>query len=250
MLMQSARALARLAENPVFATLTKPHLLHLFQHSQLHTFQRGDTVFDAGQACNGLHAVLDGCVKVYARASDGHEKVIDVVSRGSTLPGTHPVRTGPHAHHARALGDTAVLVVPHEVLRNELHLHSEMATRLLDDAVRQVHRMMREIETTSLCSAAQRVCDYLLHLPALAEQTEQADALNDALSDGPSDTPGGVSGERVVVLPVSKGVVASLLSITPEHFSRVLRELQTEGLIDMQQRTIRLLAPDRLAQRR
>lgn len=231
MLMQSARALARLAENPVFATLTKPHLLHLFQHSQLHTFQRGDTVFDAGQACNGLHAVLDGCVKVYARASDGHEKVIDVVSRGSTLPGTHPVRTGPHAHHARALGDTAVLVVPHEVLRNELHLHSEMATRLLDDAVRQVHRMMREIETTSLCSAAQRVCDYLLHLPALAEQT----------------APRGAPGERIVVLPVSKGVVASLLSITPEHFSRVLRDLQTDGLIDMQQRTIRLISPERLA---
>jgi len=241
--MQPARALARLAENPVFATLDKPHLLHLFQHSQLHTFQRGDTVFDAGQACEGLHTVLDGCVKVYARASDGHEKVIDVVSRGHTLPGTHPVRTGPHAHHARALGDTAVLVVPHEVLRNELHLDSEMATRLLDDAVRQVHRMMREIETTSLCSAAQRVCDYLLHLPALTEQADE-------LSDGLLDAPGSTTGERVVVLPVSKGVVASLLPITPEHFSRVLRELQTEGLIDMQQRTIRLLAPDRLAQRR
>ncbi len=241
--MQPARALARLAENPVFATLDKPHLLHLFQHSQLHTFQRGDTVFNAGQACDGLHAVLDGCVKVYARASDGHEKVIDVVSRGHTLPGTHPVRTGPHAHHARALGDTAVLVVPHEVLRNELHLDSEMATRLLDDAVRQVHRMMREIETTSLCSAAQRVCDYLLHLPALAEQT-------DDLSDGLPNAPDGTGSDRVVVLPVSKGVVASLLSITPEHFSRVLRELQTEGLIHMQQRTIRLLAPDRLAQRR
>lgn len=241
--MQPTRALARLAENPVFATLDKPHLLHLLQHSHLHTFQRGETVFDAGQRCEGLHAVLDGCVKVYARAEDGHEKVIDVVSRGHTLPGTHPVRTGAHVHHARALGDTAVLVVPHEVLRNELHLNSEMASRLLDDAVRQVHRMMREIETTSLCSAAQRVCDYLLHLPALAEQT-------DDFSDERLDAPRGAPGERVVVLPVSKGVVASLLSITPEHFSRVLRDLQTEGLIDMQQRTIRLLAPDRLARRR
>ncbi|MBU0916943.1 MAG: helix-turn-helix domain-containing protein [Gammaproteobacteria bacterium] len=103
--------------------------------------------------------------------------------------------------------------------------------------------MMREIETTSLCSAAQRVCDYLLNLPALVEQ---ADELGEDLIDGANQT----LAERVVTLPVSKGVVASLLSITPEHFSRVLRELQTEGLIDMQQRTIRLLAPDRLARRR
>lgn len=238
--MQTARALARLAENPVFATLDKPRLLHLLQRSHIHAFQRGDRVFDTGQACEGLHAVLDGFIKVYARANDGHEKVIDVVGRGHTLPGTHPVLAEPHVHHACALGDAVVLIVPHEVLRNELHLGSEMATRLLDDAVRQVRRMMREIETTSLCSAAQRVCDYLLHLPTLAGQIHELDDLNETAS---------AIGERVVVLPVSKGVVASLLSITPEHFSRVLRDLQAEGLIEMQHRTIRLLAPYRLAQR-
>lgn len=241
--MQPTRALARLAENPVFSALDRTQLAHLLEHSQLRNLQRGETIFDAGQPCEGLHAVLDGHIKVYARASDGHEKVIDVVGRGHTLPGTHHVRTAPHTYHGRALVETTVLVVPHEVLRNRLHLDNEMAARLLDDAGRQVRRMMREIETTSLCSAAQRVCDYLLNLPALVEQ---ADELGEDLIDGANQT----LAERVVTLPVSKGVVASLLSITPEHFSRVLRELQTEGLIDMQQRTIRLLAPDRLARRR
>ncbi len=241
--MQPARALARLAENPVFAALDRPQLRHLLEHSHLRSLHRGETIFDAGQPCEGLHAVLDGHIKVYARTSDGHEKVIDVVGRGHTLPGTHHVRTEPHTHHGRALVETTVLVVPHELLRNGLHLDNEMAIRLLDDAGRQVRRMMREIEITSLCSAAQRVCDYLLNLPALAEQSDE---LGTGLVDGTNEA----ISERVVILPVSKGVVASLLSITPEHFSRVLRELQTEGLIDMQQRTIRLLAPERLAHRR
>jgi len=244
--MQPTRALARLAENPVFSALDRTQLLHLLEHSQLRSLQRGETIFDAGQPCEGLHTVLDGHIKVYARASDGHEKVIDVVGRGHTLPGTHHVRTEPHTHHGRALAETTVLIVPHEVLRQGLHLDRDMATRLLDDASRQVRRMMREIETTSLCSAAQRVCDYLLNLPAL---NEQADEIGTALAEG-AHSMGDARCERVVTLPVSKGVVASLLSITPEHFSRVLRELQTEGLIDMQQRTIRLLAPDRLAHRR
>lgn len=244
--MHPTRALARLTENPVFSALDRTQLMHLLEHSQLRSLQRGETIFDAGQPCEGLHAVLDGHIKVYARTKDGHEKVIDVVGRGQTLPGTHHVRTEPHAHHGRALVETTVLVVPHDVLRNELHLDREMATRLLDDASRQVRRMMREIETTSLCSAAQRVCDYLLHLPALAEHTEHADGLEADLLDATI----GIAKDRTVVLPVRKGVVASLLSITPEHFSRVLRELQTDGLIDMQQRTIRLLAPDRLAHRR
>lgn len=244
--MQPTRALARLAENPVFSALDRTQLMHLLEHSQLRSLQRGETIFDAGQPCEGLHTVLDGHIKVYARASDGHEKVIDVVGRGHTLPGTHHVRTEPHTHHGRALAETTVLIVPHEVLRQGLHLDRDMATRLLDDASRQVRRMMREIETTSLCSAAQRVCDYLLNLPALIEQADE-------IGTGPAESAGSMGNarcERVVTLPVSKGVVASLLSITPEHFSRVLRELQTEGLIDMQQRTIRLLAPDRLAHRR
>lgn len=241
--MHPTRALTRLAENPVFSALDGTKLAHLLEHSHLRNLQRGETIFGASQPCEGLHTVLDGYVKVYARASDGHEKVIDVVGRGHTLPGTHHVRTEPHTHHARALSDTTVLMVPHELLRHELSLDREMASRLLDDASRQVRRMMREIETTSLCSAAQRVCDYLLNLPALAEQAEELgrDLIHDANA---------ALVERIVTLPVSKGVVASLLSITPEHFSRVLRDLQIEGLIDMQQRTIRLLSPERLAHRR
>ena len=225
--MQTARALARLAENPVFSALEPSQLRHLFHDSQTRQFQRGDSIFDAGQACEGLHAVLEGHVKVYARTPEGHEKVIDVVGRGHTLPGTHQVRTEPHSCHARALNDTCLLIVPHEVLRRELSSDRGMAARLIDDACQQVRRMMREIEITSLCSASERVCDYLLNLPSRSDENE-----------------------RTVVLPVSKGVVASLLSITPEHFSRVLRDLQSEGLIDMQQRTIRLLAPSRLALRR
>lgn len=234
--MQPARAMTRLAENPVFSALKRPQLLRLLEHSHLRQLQRGEMLFDAGQPCEGLHAVLEGYIKVYAKASDGHEKVIDVVGGGQTLPGTHHVRTQAHTHHARALGETAVLIVPHDVLRDEFDLDREIATRLIDDAAHQVRRMMRGIETASLCSATQRVCDYLLHLPALAGQA--------------CDTADGDAAERrVVVLPVSKSVVASLLSITPAHFSRILRELQTEGLIGMQQRTIRLLSPDLLAHR-
>lgn len=235
--MQTARALARIAENPVFSALEPNQLRHLFHESQTRQFQRGDSIFDAGQACEGLHAVLEGHVKVYARTPEGHEKVIDVVGRGHTLPGTHQVRTEPHSCHARALNDTCLLIVPHEVLGRELSADRGMAARLIDDACQQVRRMMREIEITSLCSASERVCDYLLNLPSRSEEAR------------PSEAPQPQS-ERTVVLPVSKGVVASLLSITPEHFSRVLRELQSEGLIDMQQRTIRLLAPSRLALRR
>jgi len=47
---------------------------------------------------------------------------------------------------------------------------------------------------------------------------------------------------------VSKAMVASLLSLTPEYFSRVLHDLEAQGLIAIDRRDIRIPQPRRLAQ--
>ena len=51
----------------------------------------------------------------------------------------------------------------------------------------------------------------------------------------------------MVSLPVSKSTVASRLSLTPEYFSRVLHELESVGLIEIEKRDIRILDANRLA---
>ena len=57
-----------------------------------------------------------------------------------------------------------------------------------------------------------------------------------------------VSGDCITVsLPVSKGTVASRLSLTPEYFSRVLRELEEARLIEVDKRDIRIIDTRRLA---
>jgi CRP-like cAMP-binding protein len=225
------RMSARLKENPVFSGLDPLRAEHLIKHSLIRRLPRGEVLFEAGARCEGLHAVLDGMLKVYARDGQGHEKVIDLIGRGQTLPGTQPTGDTQHTHHARTLATSTVLVVPYTLLRNELCTDVGMAQRLLDDTSRHLRRMMRELEATTLRSARQRASQFLLRQPALA------------LDDGGY----GHDHSVVVSLPVSKGTVASLLSITPEHFSRILRELQDKGLIEMQQRTIRIMDPERLA---
>jgi CRP-like cAMP-binding protein len=46
---------------------------------------------------------------------------------------------------------------------------------------------------------------------------------------------------------VSKATIASRLSLTPEYFSRVLHELEAEGLIAIDKRDVRILDVQRLA---
>ena len=101
--------------------------------------------------------------------------------------------------------------------------------RLLKGLSRRMNGLLKDIEAVTLHSGVQRVVDYLLHAPSVPEEPTQQQNLT-------------------VSLPASKGTIASLLSVTPEHFSRILHELQSRGLISVERRQIHILDAQGLAQ--
>ena len=87
---------------------------------------------------------------------------------------------------------------------------------------------MKDVQAYALHSGVERVIGYLLR--DLPDESDLA------------------AGAQRVVLPVSKATIASRLSMTPEYFSRVLRELEGKGLIEIDKREIRIPDPKRLMQ--
>ncbi|MPN37704.1 hypothetical protein SDC9_185224 [bioreactor metagenome] len=114
--------------------------------------------------------------------------------------------------------------------------------RMLAGISRRLHGLVHDVQTYTLHSGMQRVISYLLHeLPE-----DSADAASIALASmgfGAPTSPGGLR----VTLPVSKATIASRLSITPEHFSRVLHMLEESGLIVIDKRDIHIPDAARLA---
>jgi CRP-like cAMP-binding protein len=51
-----------------------------------------------------------------------------------------------------------------------------------------------------------------------------------------------------ITLPTNKGVIASRLNLTQEHFSRILHELSENGLIVVEGRKIHIPDVDKLRQ--
>ena len=87
-------------------------------------------------------------------------------------------------------------------------------------ACRAACGLVHDVQAYALQSGVQRVVGYLLR----------------DIADGRDD------GRPVTVsLPVSKATVASRLSLTPEYFSRVLHELESTGLIEIDRRDIHIL---------
>jgi len=193
---------------------------------------RGDQLFRSGDVSEGLYALLKGQIKVYARADNGQEKVIEVVSAPACLGGSLLLadvagqggNVMRHVSHASALTETHLLLLPRAELLAELQAEPKLAVRLLAEVSGRFNRLVRDIEAVTLHSAAQRVVSYLLRT-----------------------SPPAATSACTVSLPASKGTIASLLSVTPEHFSRILHDLQARGLIAVNRREIVIPDVERLA---
>lgn len=231
--------LACLGEHTLFHDLGAAELAHLAQACQVRRLARGDDLFHAGDACEGLYLLVDGQIKLFAQSAPGHEKVIEVFNARDWVVEAMMFGDGCHAVNAAALCETTLLVLPKAVLMQELARNPALSLRMLAEVSRRLHDLMKDIEAVTLHSGLRRVVDYLLQAPAPSPVSRMARRVEVAAS--------AVERDRTVSLPASKGTIASLLSVTPEHFSRILHELQSRGLIAVERRDIHILDADQLA---
>jgi CRP-like cAMP-binding protein len=184
----------------------------------------GSILFRKGDSCAGFHVVVYGQVKLAFGASDGSEKVVEILGPGQSFGEAVMFLDKPYAVFAETLTDSLLVHVGRAVILQELERSPDFARRMLGGLAHRLHRIVGDLEGYSLKSGTQRVIGYLLR-----------------------DVAGGQTGcTAEVTLPATKSVIASRLSITREHFSRILHELSDAGLIKVSGRSIRFLDLERL----
>jgi len=216
-----------LATQALFSHLSPEELTRIAAGCTVRRLAKADTVFRYGEPCNEFHVVVLGQVKLFALSPMGQEKVIELISPGQSFAEALMFTGKPYILNAQALTSTLLLSVSKQVILNEIQLDPRFSMRMLAGISRRLHGLVHDIESGALHSGMQRVIGYLLR-----------DTPPDATAD---NTPYTVS------LPVSKGTIASRLSLTPEYFSKVLHELEAAGLIRIDKRDILILNPASLA---
>ncbi|MGZ5249290.1 MAG: Crp/Fnr family transcriptional regulator [Caldimonas sp.] len=209
---------------PLFNDMQPSELQRLANGSQLRRLGRGDTVFHVGQPCEEFHVTVVGQVKLFAISPSGQEKVIELIGPGNSFAEAFMFIGKPYMVNAQALTDTLLLSVGKKAVLEEIALDPRFALRMLAGISRRLHGLVHDVQGYALHSGLQRVIGYLLR--------DQSENESNAIT---------------VSLPVSKGTIASRLSLTPEYFSRVLHELEASGLIEIDKREIRIPDAKRLA---
>jgi len=216
-----------LAVLPLFSDLSQVERERIAQGCQLKRMSRGDMVFRLGEPCEAFHLVVLGQVKLYVASPSGQEKVIELVGAGCSFAEAMMFLEKPYIINAQALVDTLLISVSKQAVFSEIERDPRFCMHMFAGISRRLHGLVHDVEGYALHSGMQRLIGYLLR------DVEDANAAT--------------IGVVTVSLPVSKATIASRLSLTPEYFSRVLHELEAEGLIEIDKREIRILDVQRLA---
>jgi CRP-like cAMP-binding protein len=209
---------------PLFRDLSTEEVEHIAASTSQVRLPTGSILFRKGDACTGFHVIVYGQVKLAFGASDGSEKVVEILGPGQSFGEAVMFLDRPYVVFAETLADSLLLHVGKAVIFQELEHSQDFSRRMLGGLALRLHRIVGDLEGYSLKSGTQRVIGYLLR-----------------------DVAGEQKGRTLeVTLPATKSVIASRLSITREHFSRILHELSDAGLIKVSGRNIPFIDLEKL----
>ena len=201
---------------PLFRDLSADEIERISASTSQVRVPAGSILFRKGDASTGFYVIVYGQVKLAFGASDGSEKVVEILGPGQSFGEAVMFLDRPYVVFAETLADSLLLHVGKAVIFQELEHSQDFARRMLGGLAQRLHRIVGDLEGYSLKSGIQRVIGYLL--------LQCPEAGDEAAAE--------------IVLPASKHVIASRLNLAPETLSRVFTELARAGLIGVDGRKI------------
>lgn len=227
MTMTSIPMMSRLPGLPLFDGLDGAALERIAAGMSEVNARSGTLIFRRGDGCRGLYIVITGHVKLALQAAQGSEKIVELVGPGGTFGETAVFLDRPYLYTASTLADTRLAQVSKATVLAELERTPRFTRAMIGSLCHRLQYLMGALEDCMLRSGTERVMGYLLNRVP----------------------PNAVNGNAVVTLPTKKGIIASQLNLTHEHFSRILRELFTAGLIEVDGRNVHIASVSQLRAR-
>jgi len=197
-----------LKRSHLFSSLTDLQLDRVYRHSRIVELKDGQLLFSQGEDVVCFYLVLNGKIKLYRVSPDGQEKIIEIVPSGEVFAEALMFMDQPYYPvSAAALSNTVVVGIEAKDFKAMLWDSVDTCLLLLGDMSFRLRKLVHEIDTLTLHSGTCRVASYLLQ-------------------HAPDD-------QECFDLDVAKSVIAARLSVKPETFSRIIKNLREQGIISI-----------------
>lgn len=204
---------------PLFSGLDQALLAELAAIGQVMELPPRRRLFASGEPIRVAHILVAGSIKRSTLLGDSVEKVLELVRPGQLLALSEVFSTRIHTSSAHTVQPSLLVTLPVTRLMEIAGHHPALSLRLLETIAQRHFSAEFEVVSHHALPGAQRVLDYLLRLAGDRR---------------------GIAGETTVQLDASKKLIAARLDMTPETFSRTLRQLSTDGVIVVSGRLIHI----------
>ncbi len=191
---------------PLFAGIGDSALREIASQARISCHDDGNRLLEQGETVQRLYIVLAGWVKIFKNDTDGREAVIQILGTGENVLEPAVVNSQPAQANAQIVGKTHLFSLPAAALREHLESNKILAINMLSSLALQSSNFIAHIEQLTLRSAEQRIGWFLLKLRLSGDQKSLD-----------------------INLPYDKSLIASLLGIKPETFSRALQSFRERG---------------------
>ena len=188
----------------IFASLSREERMEIVEIASSRSFEKGEAIYQVGEEGGTLFVLHTGRAKLFRLNSSGKEQVLRLVGPGEFIGELSLFSSLPLTDNAQALEATTMCVLQGARLKALIAKYPSIAFKVMDELSRRLEKAETRIEDISLSSVTKRVAGSLLELS---------------------------EGKQEILLPMTKGDLASQLGMTQETLSRKLAALQEEGLI-------------------
>jgi len=207
--MATAVSTAVLKAVPLFTSFPEDQLRMLTTMVTRRSAARSTTIMAGGDATDSLYIVLSGRLKVMMSDSDGKEVILSILGPGEFFGEMGLIDDEPRSASVVTIEACELLAIAKRDFKKCLLDNNDMAMAVMRGLVRRLREADRKIGSLALLDVYGRVARLLLDM---AEN---------------------VNGEKVVTKRLPKQDIAKMIGASREMVSRVMKDLQTGGYIEM-----------------
>jgi CRP/FNR family transcriptional regulator, cyclic AMP receptor protein len=194
---------------PLFAVLTENQLEVLTSVVSRKGFPRGTTIIAAGDMTDSLYVIISGRLKVMMTDDDGGEVILAILSANEFFGEMGLLDDAPRSASVVAIEPCELLSLSKKDFKKCMAENFEMTMTVMRGIVKRLREADKKIGSLALMDVYGRVARLLLEM---------------------SET---IDGQKVVTKKLAKQDIAKMIGASREMVSRVMKDLQTGGFIEV-----------------
>lgn len=216
------------ARECIFAGLEQKHQRRLRRAVRVYRIERGQGVFYEGSPALAVQCIIDGSVKLHKIGQKQEPYVIRLLGPGDIMSYRPVLADEPYSATAEAIRSTTICNIPRDTFLALIDGSAELSRRFLAKFGMELRVSEEQTLAVSQQSVRQRIARLLLSLVEKCAAPEHRGA--------------------VIGCELSRVEMAQMVGTTPETFSRTLRSMAQDKVLEVDRVMVRVC--DMMALRR